>query len=548
MAHNSTPMRDYNFRHRGDSTKFSANSEVFKTKCNNCTSFSIENDRLRRQIAILSKHIEQSAVNIPLSDSASILVPELCSVESTGTQTSNHVADKCSGPDSLTIGDGNFDHDASLKFANLSGNGLENVPSPYYNLSQGVLKSVNTSKLDRETDYSHKFHSRSVAYYGEFPYAYTGGFHKPRPLSDNPYLASVLDQVRLQFPSLEFNSAMITRYMNGQQGIPFHSDNEEFILPDSMICTISLGETRTLKFRSKNKKVHHTTETKLSHGDVLLMTKVSQNFFEHNVPKNMATNMRLSITLRQIDGNLASSVAAKHNEHLASEPNMSASKSIQNSSNPNEKRPPNNRKSLCVYISSSMFSKLDGKKLSSKYQEAHVFHYPGATASGINERFQADERKDSLNADNVKNIVLMCATNDVDSILKSPRYMRDKLLSRDNFKCDARALDSTNNSIENCILSLHKWAPDAQIRIVNVLPRESYSRNKVISDINLFISKMPMKHSFVSFISTEKDRFLFSNKFGFRKSSCFRFGEDNVHLNHEGIVKLAKHVKYHAHH
>ena len=74
-----------------------------------------------------------------------------------------------------------------------------------------------------------------------------------------------------------------------------------------------------------------------------------------------------------------------------------------------------------------MFSKLEGEKLSSKNHEAHVFSYPGATANAINERFQSDGRKDTLNTNNVKSIVLMCGTKDVDSILNSPRSMRTKL-------------------------------------------------------------------------------------------------------------------------
>ena len=196
-----------------------------------------------------------------------------------------------------------------------------------------------------------------------------------------------------------------------------------------------------------------------------------------------------------------------------------------------------------------MFSKLEGEKLSSKYHEAHVFSYPGATANAINERFQSDARKDTLNTINVKSIVLMCGTNDVDSILNSPRKMRTKLLCPDSFSGDASALDSTNNCIEKLILSLHKWAPGADIKIVNVLPRESFSRNRVITDINEFISNLQSKYTYVKLISTETNRFLFSDKEGFRKSSFFsRYGEDNVHLNNYGIVKLARHLKYHAHH
>jgi hypothetical protein len=45
--------------------------------------------------------------------------------------------------------------------------------------------------------------------------------------------------------------------------------------------------------------------------------------------------------------------------------------------------------STSVYISSSMFSKLDSSKLSSKSQTAHVFSYPGPTVTNLNDQFNS---------------------------------------------------------------------------------------------------------------------------------------------------------------
>ncbi len=179
----------------------------------------------------------------------------------------------------------------------------------------------------------------------------------------------------------------------------------------------------------------------------------------------------------------------------------------------------------------------------------NVFYYPGATVGMINKHFQADEKRATIDASSVKNIVLMCGSNDVDTILNSPRHLRETMLKYGQFKSNARNLDKTNHDIDDLTVSLHKWAPNAKIQIINLLPRESRSRNEVISDINLFISNIQKKHSFVNMVSTEKDRFLFTDKFGFRKPSYFSMkGDDNIHLNNEGVIKLAKHLKYHAHH
>ncbi len=93
---------------------------------------------------------------------------------------------------------------------------------------------------------------------------------------------------------------MVTRYLNGSQGIPYHSDDEESIGTGTMICSISLGETRNLHFRSKNNSSVFNSSVQLGHGDFLFMTQKSQNYFEHSIPKDFSTNMRISITLRQI--------------------------------------------------------------------------------------------------------------------------------------------------------------------------------------------------------------------------------------------------------
>ena len=146
-------------------------------------------------------------------------------------------------------------------------NGVTNSIKPYQDLSRGVFQFVDTAKLDIETHYTHEFENRTVAYYGDFPYTYNGGFHNTRPVADNPSLKSILECLRSQFPKLTFNSAMITKYRNGQQGIPFHSDDERSISPGSMISTISLGATRVLSFRSKLRA--HIADLTLSHGDIM---------------------------------------------------------------------------------------------------------------------------------------------------------------------------------------------------------------------------------------------------------------------------------------
>jgi len=404
--------RHYNLRYRGNSVKFPSNGSCPTDKCSNCLTLLRENDSLRRQISFLYKQLSESdsALKVPLSDGSLIpvlpQVPDHCE-QSINVPLSNRSSSHLVSELTQELSKLAEDSEHSAEIINLENpkhsvngdNDVTNSINSYQDLSRGVFQFVDTAKLDIETHYTHKFENRAVAYYGDFPYAYNGGFHNTRPVADNPYLKSILERLRSQFPKLKFNSAMITKYRNGQQGIPFHSDDERSISPGSMISTISLGATRVLSFRSKLRA--HIADLTLSHGDIMNMTRQSQTSFEHSLIQDKSETMRISITLRLIDGSATLSTLSDVSSQVKNtEPSAPKTRSIEHSG-----------KSLCVYISSSMFSKLEGEKLSSKHHEAHVFSYPGATANAINERFQSDVRKDTLNTNNVKSIVLMCGTN-----------------------------------------------------------------------------------------------------------------------------------------
>ena len=94
---------------------------------------------------------------------------------------------------------------------------------------------------------------------------------------------------------------------------------------------------------------------------------------------------------------------------------------------------------------------------------------------------------------------------------------------------------------------LHNWNSNAIINFVNLLPRISRVRNQVINMLNNYLVDQCSKSKFAKFISTENTRHLFSRN-GYRNNLYFStVGTDNVHLNHTGIVRISKHLKYLAH-
>ena len=65
---------------------------------------------------------------------------------------------------------------------------------------------------------------RSVLYFGEHDYAYSGKSHKAREFPD--CIAPLVTKINTQFPNKTVNSCLITKYTDGDQFCPSHSDDE----------------------------------------------------------------------------------------------------------------------------------------------------------------------------------------------------------------------------------------------------------------------------------------------------------------------------------
>ena len=156
-------------------------------------------------------------------------------------------------------------------------------------------------ELDKSCSYDRIYRNRRVAFYGEFPYRYPGGFHKARPISENSYLRGIADELSKSHPTLDFNSAMVTKYDSPDSSIPPHSDDEECIVPDSSIVTLSLGAPRKVIFRRKLPGKYERQDLTVEHGQVYVMSRASQEDWDHSVPPVKRADfkgLRLSVTFR----------------------------------------------------------------------------------------------------------------------------------------------------------------------------------------------------------------------------------------------------------
>ena len=457
---------------------------------------------------------------------------------------------------------------SDLNFSNISCD-FEDVttvttPSlkPFHLINDSPFQLFNFSHLDQSTIYTNFFSSskRSAVYYGEYPYKYGGTHHPPKPFSDNKYLQKILSYLEVVMPGIPFNSAMIHKYDSGDAYIPHHADDEEEIMENSEIITISLGESRFIEFR--NASTGSMICQKLNHGDVFVMNKCTQGLYTHSITKDHSSSLgpRLSITVRMIKPQALERAASP----VSPEPLMSSLSTIANflhdvgqGADMPEVIPPfepttnishveplqpdtpqitpqlqQAKKPTSLYISSSMFRFLDTKRLSSRSQDAEKLFYPGADASQMLNRLKTDPKFLSLEKGAVTKIFLLTGTNNIDSI-----YFGD-------------SFDKSARDISNLISFIQDTFSSAIIHVINILPRKTHGRMDIINLLNDHIISLCNQSVNLSFVDTYSN-YMFAHREGCQRKEFFKPGgqiyPDDCHLNAKGVVRLGKHLKFVAH-
>jgi len=141
-----------------------------------------------------------------------------------------------------------------------------------------------------------------------------------------------------EFCEHPLNVVLCNWYSGGDHHVSWHSDNEEDLVPNSCICDLSLGATRTLQFKQKSESelarrqdeirrkikqgepvtdaenliLTHSRgdpstklEFELSHGKLLIMAGQTQTYWRHRVPKVKSfVGPRICLTFRNVKGNM----------------------------------------------------------------------------------------------------------------------------------------------------------------------------------------------------------------------------------------------------
>ena len=144
----------------------------------------------------------------------------------------------------------------------------------------------------------HVVTKRKAAWYSDSDYLYTYSNITKQALPWTKELCE-LKQIVEKLAGAIFNSCLLNLYHNGDEGMGWHSDDEESLGENNTIASLSLGAERTFLF--KHKQTKQTVSLVLEHGSLLVIKDATQANWLHSLPKSKnVTHARINLTFRTI--------------------------------------------------------------------------------------------------------------------------------------------------------------------------------------------------------------------------------------------------------
>jgi alkylated DNA repair dioxygenase AlkB len=139
---------------------------------------------------------------------------------------------------------------------------------------------------------------RKTAWYGDSDYLYTYSNITKQALPWTKELSGLKQMVE-EFAGVKFNSCLLNLYHNGDEGMGWHSDDEESLGKNNTIASLSLGAER--RFLFKHKQTKQIISFILEHGSLLIMKDATQRNWLHSLPKSKnIVQPRINLTFRTI--------------------------------------------------------------------------------------------------------------------------------------------------------------------------------------------------------------------------------------------------------
>lgn len=194
-----------------------------------------------------------------------------------------------------------FGYDETLNL--LPHDGVVNYYGPIIDSRQSQnYKNHLISNIDWKNDEAfiygkHIVTKRKAAWYGDDSYQYTYSNTTKQALPWTDQLLELKEIVESKTGTC-FNSCLLNLYHDGNEGMSWHSDDEEALATNAPIASLSFGATR--KFSFKHKQSKETVCVELEAGSLLIMKGEIQKHWLHSLPKTTkVTEPRINLTFRK---------------------------------------------------------------------------------------------------------------------------------------------------------------------------------------------------------------------------------------------------------
>ena len=139
---------------------------------------------------------------------------------------------------------------------------------------------------------------RLQAWYADNEVEYTYSGKKLQRHNWNNLLLEIKEKIE-NITSFKFNSVLANLYRDGNDSMGLHSDNEKELGKKPVIASLSLGETREIYFKHKNKKLNLIIPQ--ASGQLIVMHGKTQEYWKHEIKKTKKIKKpRINLTFRNI--------------------------------------------------------------------------------------------------------------------------------------------------------------------------------------------------------------------------------------------------------
>ena len=142
--------------------------------------------------------------------------------------------------------------------------------------------------------------ARKTAWYGDQEFVYQYSKIDRFALFWTATLKTIKNLVE-EIADEKFNSCLLNLYHSGEEGMGWHCDNENSIVKNSTIASVSFGAER--KFYFKHKLSKELISLNLEDASLLLMKNQTQQNWLHSLPKSKKVKEpRINLTFRKMVG------------------------------------------------------------------------------------------------------------------------------------------------------------------------------------------------------------------------------------------------------